>query len=946
MAQLKDLLVNGPSRFVGQISWDGTASGSISGNAATATKLATARSLTTKLDSTTAVTFDGSADQNTIPITGTLGIANGGTGASTAAGARENLEVLRYINTTDNTTWTADTLGATTSIAFTRDNITGAHATGHIVWLNANDIGTPFQLVVHDSSELYLYKRWKSSGTWGAWTKMNAGYADSAGSLNNQVRTFGTISYGTTESGTTVDNETNRKAFIKYICDHYSNAALHIGTYQPNSKGPCIGNIYDVSDISNGYPRYSTFLYHNLGSGLVSFGTNDYNYYERTYVYNSGTWGISITGNAATATTLSTSGTAAKFWRGDNTWSDTISGGTLKITANSNTVTIGSQNTGFCHIYNSANIAFILNNSLYTTAGSLGHPTYPWNNLYLGKANGAGIYYTGTKNTYRMIRFIDNTTDTYGNGISIGGGGQTIIGGGESADTMAASAGTAGAEIMWVGNDSDINFHSNLQDGWDYKKTWTMANNGTLTVPGPIAYGVSGMDRAILYYNSSNPSYGIWYKDAGTDTMRFSASGNANTDAGADLCINGNGAGTVTIRGNTILHAGNYTNWAAQKVHTHDEASISFGHNTSYSGGTTIFGALYNDKLRGNRLAGFKPAGVTIEYSTNSGSSWTTYTVADSVKKALFTQGSSLRVVPSGINMTSGCWLRITLDTSAGQVYTFLTKFLINVTTYYSSNCRVTIDAATNGSPTNFSHVICTDRALSGWSGWNDIGCGFTTYGNQSSHYQKIRFVFKQDGTASGYASYGFTILNIRAYGGAGWTVPSYLAENDAPYVYNEEGDITCQRYLTATGVYGAVWNDYAEYRKDNPNENQEPGKCVKELGDGSLALTTKRLERGCEIVSDTFGFAIGQDEENGYNTPIASNGRVLAYPYESIEEFANHIGWPVCSGPNGTVSIMTEEEEEKYPSRIIGTISEIPTYQTWGTGNVEIDGRIWIRIK
>ena len=149
-------------------------------------------------------------------------------------------------------------------------------------------------------------------------------------------------------------------------------------------------------------------------------------------------------------------------------------------------------------------------------------------------------------------------------------------------------------------------------------------------------------------------------------------------------------------------------------------------------------------------------------------------------------------------------------------------------------------------------------------------------------------------------------------------------------------------------GIYGAVWNDYAEYRKDNAKEKdvQIPGKCVREVGDGSLALTTKRLERGCEIISDTFGFAIGQDEENGYNTPIASNGRVLAYPYESIEEFTSHIGYPVCSGPDGTVSIMTDEEEEKYPSRIIGTISEIPSYEEWGTGKVKVNGRVWIRIK
>ena len=175
-------------------------------------------------------------------------------------------------------------------------------------------------------------------------------------------------------------------------------------------------------------------------------------------------------------------------------------------------------------------------------------------------------------------------------------------------------------------------------------------------------------------------------------------------------------------------------------------------------------------------------------------------------------------------------------------------------------------------------------------------------------------------------------------------------------FVYTKDTNFNAGTNTTANGVritassqlYGAVWNDYAEYRKDNMKEKdiQIPGKCVREVGDGTLALTTKRLERGCEIISDTFGFAIGQDEENGYNTPIASNGRVLAYPYESIEEFASHIGYPVCSGPDGTVSIMTDEEEEKYPSRIIGTISEIPNYEEWGSGKVKVNGRVWIRIK
>lgn len=155
--------------------------------------------------------------------------------------------------------------------------------------------------------------------------------------------------------------------------------------------------------------------------------------------------------------------------------------------------------------------------------------------------------------------------------------------------------------------------------------------------------------------------------------------------------------------------------------------------------------------------------------------------------------------------------------------------------------------------------------------------------------------------------------------------------------------------YVSTDNVLmGAAWNDYAEYRKDNKWEKkrQEPGRCIRELGNGMLALTTKRLQRGCEIISDTFGFAIGENHSQGYNTPVAVSGRVLAYPYEDLQKLKKHIGCAVCSGPNGTVSLMTPWEERNYPSCVIGTISEIPTYEEWGEGRVKVNGRIWIRLR
>lgn len=154
--------------------------------------------------------------------------------------------------------------------------------------------------------------------------------------------------------------------------------------------------------------------------------------------------------------------------------------------------------------------------------------------------------------------------------------------------------------------------------------------------------------------------------------------------------------------------------------------------------------------------------------------------------------------------------------------------------------------------------------------------------------------------------------------------------------------------YVYTTRTYGAVWNDYAEMRC--VPEDIEPGRCVKETGNGDLILTVKRLERGCNIISDTYGFAIGETEI--CKTPIAVSGRVLVYCYEGQEEAKKWIGYGVCSGPNGTVSIMTEEEERLYPNMIIGTISEVPNYDIWHAGNkdnsteIKVNGRIWVKVK
>ena len=146
---------------------------------------------------------------------------------------------------------------------------------------------------------------------------------------------------------------------------------------------------------------------------------------------------------------------------------------------------------------------------------------------------------------------------------------------------------------------------------------------------------------------------------------------------------------------------------------------------------------------------------------------------------------------------------------------------------------------------------------------------------------------------------------------------------------------------IYANKVYGAVWNDYAECRESN--EFIDAGYVVKENGDDTLSLADGRLIYGCSIVSDTFGFMIGETDKA--HTPIAVSGRVLAYPYENREVFRYNIGCFVCSGPNGTVSLMNKEEVWNHPEAIIGQVSAVPDYEYWGN-NVKVNGRVWIKVR
>ena len=78
----------------------------------------------------------------------------------------------------------------------------------------------------------------------------------------------------------------------------------------------------------------------------------------------------------------------------------------FKVSASGNTVTIGSQNASFTHIYNSLSIPFIFNNSVLTTSGSLGNNTYPFTNV-----NISGAYNMIVSGAQKAVMHYDSTLE-------------------------------------------------------------------------------------------------------------------------------------------------------------------------------------------------------------------------------------------------------------------------------------------------------------------------------------------------------------------------------------------------------------------------------------------------------------------------------------------------------------------------------------------------------
>jgi hypothetical protein len=297
----------------------GNVTGNVTGNASTATTLQTARTIG-------GVSFNGSANinlpgvntagnQNTTGtaanVTGTVAIANGGTGGTTAQAARNNIA------------------GAVTSAQYLRGNGTNvlmsAIQAADVPTLNQNTTGSAATLTTARTIGGVSFNGSANINLPGVNTAGNQNTTGSSASCTGNSATATTLQTARTINGVSFNGSAN--ITLPTVNTSGDQTVAGVKTFSSTITGSISGNAGTATTLQttrsingtnfNGSANITTANWGTArtltigstgksvnGSGDVSWSLSEIGAPSTTGSGASGTWGISITGNAATASSV------------------------------------------------------------------------------------------------------------------------------------------------------------------------------------------------------------------------------------------------------------------------------------------------------------------------------------------------------------------------------------------------------------------------------------------------------------------------------------------------------------------------------------------------------------------------------------------------------------------------------------------------------------------
>lgn len=250
---------------------------------------------------------------------------------------------------------------------------------------------------------------------------------------------------------------------------------------------------------------------------------------------------------------------------------------------------------------------------------------------------------------------------------------------------------------------------------------------------------------------------------------------------------------------------------AANKIHTHPTRDVFKNATDNWAGSVSAIDVPKINSIRSPKSA-FLPANcITVEYSSNGGSTWSDYGLTDVQKQDLFalSTSSNIKLSKSSPVSTNDC-VRITIEpldryVSFDQLYVWFSTG--------SHTCALDLERSTIGAKDTFS-FIRKDVPLGGWSGPNVINFPYGTFGggtSQTNNAYKYRITFKTIKLGSGTQSP--TISDIRFYGENAWIIPNDMVKNDYPFSWDRDMNVNFPKQLKEQGK-----RVYSENNKPTPD--------------------------------------------------------------------------------------------------------------------------------
>ena len=386
--------------------------------------------------------------------------------------------------------------------------------------------------------------------------------------------------------------------------------------------------------------------------------------------------------------------------------------------------------------------------------------------------------------TYTVTKSGTGATGTWGISIS-----------GDAASASTVGVASTTAKLYVTGVLTTASGNSTL-----YKDESVYVQGGTVgatTFSGTLSGSVSGGTVSCTTLTASST---VKFSGITTSGLLSISSGTVGVTTKLDI------SQLPTGTGSTQVALGDHTHAAGTITGVyHDKVTLHSGSYTSSS--LCLIDRNLVDFSRANKMAFIPADKVTIEFSTNGGSTWTDAGYTNAQKAALFAGNIAGSIRACGTTgdasgITSGHQTKIDITLPSNR-YCSMEQFFI----WFSgpnSQYDVLLDVyvSTYGAQTTFTKII-EDAQVKGDSGPNMYWFTRRNFWgtNQSAHVYTLRFIFKVGPLKVSEVTRASVVYDIRGYGPNCWSSANSMMKVDHLYSWDTNQNATFPANLTVKGI-------------------------------------------------------------------------------------------------------------------------------------------------